>query len=242
MPVVRLSFKRASCSSQFSLTFLRRRSLPTSESQSSGVRSLLILLGSKRRLYLRIDEIPKQTWEVTNQLGSIGRLLVREVDTAPAHPSHKIALAPTLLSPRLIYLHQGLDGDQRLFGQTEMIALPPLQGLALGSYSSVLDTFICNPPCYEITFYLAFIFMPAIPSYSHLAVRHMAFRTDKALKLGEALAKSMTVHTEMVLVADRPGTAVSKRWSNVTANEILAKLQDEHQYTALVCAGDPGEG
>jgi hypothetical protein len=63
------------------------------------------------------------------------------------------------------------------------------------------------------------------------------FQTGKVLKVGEALGRAMAVRTDAKLyvanICDK--SAKTKRYRNVTATQVINKLQREYGCTAILC-------
>lgn len=192
----------------------------------------------QKKMFLRVDEVPRQTWGLKIEISGPDQNILSELRRFDnSLPSQ----AWTPVTPVNLSLHLKIHDDEYEYGpgSTEIlkdwVAFGLPCSLVIGSRASILDTYICNPPCREFQFYLVFKFEPAIPIHGCLNVSCVRFKTSRALKFGEALDRAIAIRTNAVLSRDfRYGTADLRKYKNVTVTEIIDELQHRYKCTAIL--------
>lgn len=188
----------------------------------------------QRKMFLRVDELPPQAWgfkaDYWNPDQSRCWELRRFADRSPSLPWRLVT--PVNVSPHLII---ATYKDEPILQDRVTFDLP--HDIPIGRHSSILDAYFCNPPCYRFAFGFDIKFEPAIPKYSRLIVCAVQFQTGKALKVGDALDKAMSVRTDAELCKENYGdkSIKTKKYRNVTVTQIINKLQREYGCTAMIC-------
>jgi hypothetical protein len=191
----------------------------------------------QKKMFLRVDETPRQKWGLKVDYSPVDLSMsseLRRFDNSPPSPPWQ-QVTPVILSPHLIIED---EDDIKLpgMGARDYVVFQLPCSLLVGSHTSILDTYISSPPCYEFEFYLEFKFEPAIPSYGCLSMNGVRFQTGRALKVGEVFDRARAIRTDAVLRRihlDEP--AKTKKYRNVTANEVIKELQQEYTCTATLC-------
>ena len=192
----------------------------------------------QRKMFLRVNEVPRQTWGLKIEISRPDRKILSELrrfdNGLPSLPW--MPVTPVILSP-----HLNIHNDDYGYGpgSTEImkdwVAFDLPYSLIIGSRASILDTYICNPPCHEFQFFLEFKFEPAIPKHCCLNVCCVRFKTSRALTFGEALDRAMAIRTNAVLGEDyRYETSDMRKYKNVTVTEIIDELQHKYKCTAIL--------
>lgn len=191
----------------------------------------------QKKMFLRVDETPRQKWGLKVDYSPVDLSMsseLRRFDNSPPSPSWQ-QVTPVILSPHLIIED---EDDIKLpgMGARDYVVFQLPCSLLIGSHTSILDTYISNPPCYEFEFYLEFKFEPAIPSYGCLSINGVRFQTGRALKVGEVFDRARAIRTGAVLRRKHLDEPVkTKKLRNVTANEVIKELQQEYTCTATLC-------
>jgi len=188
----------------------------------------------QRSMFLRVEEVPPQIWGFKVDYSSRDPSKYYELrkfnNSPPSLPWRWVT--PVILSPHLTRVTY--DGENEAKASVT-IDLP--NNVPIGKHSSILDTYISNPPCYKFAFGFDFKFEPPIPGYGCLYVSAVQFQTGKALKLGEALDKAMAVRTDADLyTADlRDNSVKGKTYRNIAASQVINRLQLEYGCTTILC-------
>lgn len=194
--------------------------------------------GLQKKMFLRVDEVPRETWELMADYYDVDgspRIDLRRCDSGTATWPWRL-VTPTSLSPLLETTNYDDEEEEEMSTYDKnCVAFRLTCDLAIGSRSSVLDTYFSNPPCYDFTLDLDFDLEPAIPRHSGLMMSPVRIQTKEALKVGEALDRAMAIHTNVTLCEnyfDR--TVKSKTYRDVTVTEVIDKLQREYGSTAIL--------
>lgn len=192
----------------------------------------------QRKMFLRVDEVPRQTWGLKIEISGADHKILSELRRFDNCLPSRVwtPVTPATLSPHLKINNNDYGwgpGSPEILKHWVAFDLPC--SLIIGSRASILDTYICNPPCHEFQFYLEFKFEPAIPRYRCLNVSGVRFKTSRALKYGEALDRAIAIRTNAVLREDfRSETFDIRQYKNVTVTEIIDELQRKYKCTAIL--------
>lgn len=192
----------------------------------------------QRKMFLRVNEVPRQTWGFKIEISRPDQKILSELrrfdNSLPSLPWTPVT--PVTLSPLLnIHYDDYGYGPGSTGTLKDWVAFDLPYSLIIGSRASILDTYICNPPCHEFQFYLEFKFEPEISKHRCLNVSCVRFKTSRALKYGEALDRAMAISTNAVLGEDfRYETADLRKYKNVTVKDIIDELQHEYRCTAIL--------
>lgn len=217
------------------LTFLPPKQLFADQRVCKQWRDVIVSSpGLQKKMFLRVDELPPLNWGFKaeywhpdpsrrGELRSLG-------DRPPSLPWRQVT--PVILSPHLKTVTYDGEEDSK---HSVTFDLP--HNLPIGQHSSIHDTYFCNPRCYKFAFGFDIKFEPAIPKYGRLIVSALQFQTGRALKVGEALDRAMSLRTDAELCKEVYGdkSIKTKKYRNITVTQIIHKLQREHGCTAILC-------
>lgn len=118
---------------------------------------------------------------------------------------------PVILSPHLTTVIY--DSQE---GAKDSVTFDLPHSLPTRQHSSIRETKLYNPPCYNLAFGVDLKFEPPIPRYSRLFVFAVQFQTGKTLEVGEALDRDMALRTER----NSSKQTIATRASRIRGNEV----------------------